>query len=153
MGIRVLSVFSVMRTNKYHIDCEGEPCLWWWQPWLPHLQLLHWAVSSGTVSEIPDLWAVAGGCQWKEKMSREIFLFYPPVPKLVAFFFFSSHLFWPNFRTPEQGSQMVGEMGKIRSHVNCLSCCPCSGEPLMPPGQRMPLSPHTCRRIFIFMHI
>lgn len=141
MGI--LSVFSVMRTNKYHIDCKGEPCLWWWQPWLPHLQLLHWAVSSGTVSEIPDLWAVAGGCQWKEKMSREIFLFYPPVPKRVAFFFF---FFLPIYFGLTSGPQSKDHKWLVRwgKEGAMSTACPAVhavGSLSCPPGRGCPCHP------------
>lgn len=118
---------------------------------LPHLQPVHWAVSTGTTSDIPNLWAVSGGCQWKEKMSRAIFLSYPPVPK-CGFFFFPPNLFWPKFRTPEQRLQMIGESGQRRLHVSRSSCCLRSMELLMPFGQRLPWPHHSCGQIFMFMH-
>ena len=142
-----------MRTNKYQIDCKGETCLWWWQPWLN--SCLTCSLCAGRSPLGPCLtYQTCEQCpvaaNEKKKMSREIFLSYPPVPKCG--YFFSPHLFWPKFRTPEQELQMVGETGRRRIHVNCSSCCLHSRELLMPAGLRMPLPHHTCGKIFIFMH-
>lgn len=131
----------MVRSNKYFVGCKGETCLWWWQLWRPHLQPVHWAVSTPqTMSDIPSLWAVACDCQWKEKTSREIFLSYPLVPKCVAFYFFFPFI-WPKFRTPDHGLQ-IGRRGKEGS-VSTAHPATRAGETLHPPpGQEMPLPPH-----------
>lgn len=88
----------------------------------------------------------------KKKRLEKYFCLIPSYQNVLPFIF-SSHLFWPKFRTPDHGLQ-IGRRGKEGS-VSTAHSATHAGETLHPPpGQEMPLPPHAPHvHVYLRMYI
>lgn len=128
---------------------------------LSHLQPLCWAVSAGTMSDIPNLWAVSSACQWKEEMSREILSPFIPHPKMWIAFFLpicfglnsglqSKNWKWLVRRGKEDSMSTAHPAASVAESPSCpLLCgCPCH---TIPVGRHLHI--HACLQIGVLNNL